>query len=294
MKHILLIFVSLSLFSFMGCEDFFETTIDLDPPKHEPKLALVAAAKAGDDQILVKLTKSAGILEPDSLLKTIAGAQFSVTLNGNSISAEEFYGPNNQTLYKLKLPGDLKEGDEVSIKVDYPGFKTLETKATVPEIPRISNAKYTVNGGKNEEGDDISKLTFDYASGLKVAYFKIESTEEIIYCSVYDDFGACIEYDTFIYTSNMKINDAAAVKENYAKKKIEDGVKKNYTCQTYRTNEITCTITSLSQEAYDYEISRIQYNESIDNPFATPVNVKSNIINGFGYFILNNQLVFKP
>jgi hypothetical protein len=296
MKQIIILFISFTIISLYSCEDFFETTITIDPPKHEPKLALIAIGNEGDVEIIARLTQSAGILEADSLVKPISNAKFNATLNGKSVAVTEVRDLENEPVYKISLGQALVANDVVEIKVDFPGFKTLEAKAKLPVKPSVTNIVFTREGGKDGFGDQISKLSFDYESSDPTSFFKVEVGEEVYFCTDFDPITYdCLKYDTTLYYNPLTINDPSVTTEGYVKKKIEDGKKKNYIGQIYRNDvKRTFYIVNMSEESFEYEVSKIQYENSVDNPFATPVNVKTNIINGFGYFALNNTYVFTP
>jgi hypothetical protein len=60
----------------------------------------------------------------------------------------------------------------------------------------------------------------------------------------------------------------------------------NYNQDTLPTLEVY----RLTEDAYRYAVSRYAYENSVDNPFAEPVNVHNNVSEGYGYFVLSNGL----
>ena len=294
----LYLIAGLTFLALGGCEDFFETTIEIDPPAHVPKLSLVGSAIVGDTDIALRLSKTAGILEDDSLLSTVPGAKFTSTLNDEPVTTYPFGGFNGEVIYIIEFGRPLKAGDVLKIKVEKEGFTSIETEAVVPKLPEISNAYFQLEGGKNEEGDEISKFTFDLASNEENTYFTVSANINNVYCQIYDiNDGSCLLYDTLTYIELLEIKDPSTINGNYGRKKSGDGFKKNFTCTNYRfydtsqSDELLFTI--YSKPSFDYEVSKLQYYDSNDNPFSTPVNVKSTVINGYGNISLNNTLKIK-
>ncbi|MEL6355444.1 MAG: DUF4249 family protein, partial [Bacteroidota bacterium] len=63
----------------------------------------------------------------------------------------------------------------------------------------------------------------------------------------------------------------------------------------YQSNLTVLEMISLTEDGYRFLVSKQAYEESIDNPFAEPVNVHNNITNGYGIFMLSNrsEIVFR-
>src|SRR5690606_27500244 len=103
-----------------GCDDFFETTLEIDPPKHNPKLVLNLFANGTDEAFYIRLGKSSAWEEALSLngsnqdLDKIFDGDVEVFVNGIS-----------QTVYDIDtlvytqafyVPGGLTPGDKVEVK----------------------------------------------------------------------------------------------------------------------------------------------------------------------------------
>ena len=84
-KSILYI-IAISFFLILtSCEDFFETTLELDPPPFEKTLVIDHLAYTGRDTIDFRISTNAGILENIEIYDlNINDAEVKLTVNGQS------------------------------------------------------------------------------------------------------------------------------------------------------------------------------------------------------------------
>lgn len=291
------IYFILSTCILMSCEDFFDTTIDIDPPKHEEKLVIIGNAEAGDSVVNFTMSKTVEILGVDSTLKFIAGVKIDAKFNNNPIAVSQKV-LDDIPYYQIVLPQHLKSYDKINIKATYQDLPVLEVESITPQAPEITNIKFEYDGGKNQQGDLVSKLSFDYKNTQDVVYLSTLSNLFYIRCLEFDDNFNCIRSDTFNYKSSLSNSDPRAINSTYFKKeKSVDGdmIRYNGTIYRYSLNEkdVRFEVITMTEPIGNYEISKINYYNSRDNPFATPVNVQSNVKNGFGALALNNVIRIK-
>ena len=65
MKYFSRLYVPLIIivFTFSGCEDTFETTLEINPPEHTDRLVVHAYGSTNGEDLKVHLTQSSGLLE---------------------------------------------------------------------------------------------------------------------------------------------------------------------------------------------------------------------------------------
>jgi hypothetical protein len=300
MKIINKFLMLLCFFTFLGCEDFFETTIEIDPPKYEPRIAINSVVENGDTEMIVVLTKSTGILEiEDNIDITLPGAKIDFKLNGVNITTIQERRFPAEGYYEIDLPSALKVGDKIEMKVTYPNLPVAEVTSIIPAIPTISNVKYQQDGGKNIDGSEVSKITFDLTSDV-ASYFRCDVKINSIYCRSFDTKNMCSNYDTANYAQPIEFTDPSVIDATFVKKSANDPRTKTYIGTTYRNFNIAGSskgteieIYTLDEATYNYEVSKFLYYQSTDNPFATPVNIKSNVKNGYGGIQIYNKFSFK-
>ena len=108
-KYIFPISALLFFISLTSCEDFFETTLELDPPPFETTLVIDCVAHTGQDSIEMRISRNAGILENIDVNELgLNDADVVLTINGVSSKAEyffdefSFHNRNNYFLLHLK------------------------------------------------------------------------------------------------------------------------------------------------------------------------------------------------
>ncbi len=303
----------LLILTLSSCEDFFETNIEIDPPKYEKKLAIVGKAKAGDSIIILNISESIGVLEQDSLMKGKSGVLVNASINGiksnvKEIQVETYDGSFNQqkTIYApryiIEIPQGLKPGDLVKIEAKYGSLPVAKVETKVPIKPTVSNQVLTKEAGKNIDSEDISKLTFDYNISDPNIYLIGYSGIQSIYCSsstTINGVYTCNKMDTLVYSTLISFQDPDAAKGYYLKKKNEDLSPKKLTLTFSRSlfdikkvnnNEKPfITLNNYNLDGYQYLLSLSSLYDADDNPFATPVNVKSNITGGLGILLLSYE-----
>jgi hypothetical protein len=291
----------------ISCEDFFETSIEIEPPKYDKLLTIVGKANAGDAEVILKISETIGVLDNDSLLKGNSGVNVIAKLNNSILNVKEILGRGNlgnpEPRYAIEVPQKLKSGDKLSIEAKYKNLPMASVEAIIPAYPIVDNIKFTKDAGKNAEGDDISKLTFDYKTLEPNIYLTGYFVYQNINCSLRefkDGRYVCSKYDTSAYKQNINFQDPDTALEYYLKKSNTDQSKKEITmtfAQGLFDNNVNNNLYKpfvlleiYGKDGYEYLVSAANYNNSYDNPFATPVNVKSNIVNGYGILLLSNSV----
>jgi hypothetical protein len=285
-------FVStLFAFGLVSCEDFFSTTLTLEDPPYESRLVIKGIAYSGEDTMLINVSKSIGVLENDSLLKVLEGVDIDAKLNNTFVDVEEkkYYGI---TTYKLRFGHKLRAGDQLSINAQYKDYPIASTIEIMPQDIVLSDVKVNVEKGVGIFEDSILKTRFEISS-IEDIYFSVYHVDTFRICRDFDTITFdCILFENFINKAYHTINDVNTVNDRFGKKS-KDPMKKLFTSDSYKSNEKGIPhiyIDQISKNTYDHLISKDLYFENNDNPFGTPVNVKSNVINGYGNISLINRI----
>jgi hypothetical protein len=306
-KKILLyrgLFTLLIAGSLASCENFFETTITIDPPPTIESLVLQGRASRGDKEIRFRITEALPILS-DQNFEVPSNLEVKVLHNGVSAMIDTVWSidiSTNQskfTHHKATLNDTLKVGDVIVITVAHPDYKAIRVTDTVPPMVEVIDPIY-----KKESLED-----FD--GRFNPIEFKINSKEPIVYiianlstlypggrCEEFDSkTGVCIKRDTVYNNNRLTFNDpdvitysSAYIRHSETKNsKVYKGQSRSwfYGSQPFDANP-KLEVFAINKKYYDFLISEKNYAESTDNPFSTAVNVITNVENGLGFFGLTN------
>jgi len=183
---------------------------------------------------------------------------------------------------------------EYKVVVEHPDYKNVEASDIVPNavsISSIDTQRITTAGGweeyqgkvkfKDPEGEDNY-----YMIEVHVTYrYQIDSTTEEVnsykmYLNTTDPSVPGNDGLNAVYSDQLVFTD-----RNFDGKEYEFPVNMEiWAFDGENNNEIELRLYSLSRTAYNYFISLDQYEKTRDNPFATPVQVFSNVESGFGIF----------
>lgn len=282
-----IVFLSLS-----SCEDAFTTIIELDPPKFEPAIVLQSEIANGSDFVIFNVSRNYGVLEdpfndPDNYLLNDAKLIFSV--NGLTYQGVNTIDPPNSfDNFEVSLAQPIKAGDVLLCTVSNPGFKDIIARTQVPEPTIINNVKFVENGGLDQSGDERSKIVIDFDDPPGRNFYMIDV--------MINDFGP-----SFRPISISSIDPSVSESHRAFTLLVEDSSfdrkRKLLDVLFFRLEEaralgnIRLSWRTISEEYYKYSKTFLNYQNSKDNPFATPVNVFTNIENGLGIFSAYNEQI---
>lgn len=278
--------------SLTSCEDFFETTLELDPPPFEKTLVIDLVAHAGLDTLELRISRNAGILENIDVEELgIADAEVVFSVNGNKISAQYFqdeFQNQNRNNYRAVLSSPLKTDDVVLIEVNHKDFEKATSLIRILPHTEIFSAVFTEDGGLDREGEEKSKVTIK----LKDLPGKNFYAVQILAPDWNDNLTAT-------YVSSLD----PAVFESYEDDIVlltddgYDGKEKTIDFQIYRLTKesvegrIKLAWYNISEDFYKYSRSLLAHKNTADNPFGTPVPVTTNIEGGTGIFAIHSQQI---
>lgn len=284
----------LALLFFMGCE----TVVDVDVPKNPPKLVLNSTLNE-NDFIGVNLSESRYILD-DTDFRFITGAKVDIyedgafletlpdSTNGNYISAT--HKPERGKSYKViaSKPGF----DEVSAEVTLPIDTVKVLEITVDTI-QISNYDYIQNYTRFNVKiqDDGTKKNF-YTVSLITEYYYYEYdysfSPPVLLDSTYTKYLDYIESrdpifeDFSSYDRQLLFNDELFNGNIYTVPILSSYY--DYEADYPERGSVTFTliIGNTSESYYQYNITSSLQDWTNNDPFAQPVQVYTNITNGYG------------
>lgn len=281
-------------------EDSFSQTVDIPIPEHEPLPALTLDLRSGDTIANTILDLSRGILEEED--RTFGNKTVELYRNDVLLAASD---PNSTAIRSFNLALETPIGTEAATyrlvgMID--GFPEVDATQEMPAQPDFTLVSYEPQGAIDIDGFRTDEIVFDLMDDPDAEDyygFRVTNTpQDQIFCffdpnrqmEVCDTFRNDFVNDYFLQSPDPLLNEASGYGLVLSDQSFNGNTYRvriqadNYNQDTLPTLEVF----RLTEDAYRYAVSRLAYEDSVDNPFAEPVNVHNNVANGYGYFVLSN------
>ncbi len=295
---------ALRLFPFLTALCACEQVIEPDLPEHPPRLVLQAFFTS-DGAWTAHVARSFGILEPQSVHggSLVDDAAVELLAGDRVVGKLEF----NYTVVAYVFEGGaLQAGETYSLRVTAPGFETVRATDTVPGPVPTSVRLYRPRasaGSESGAGRDLSiELEIQDPPGeanyYQISLFRVyEGREE----------GEARDFiPAFRREENFSTKDPSILADNsvdgspfeeggfegkapYFRDTLFDGSTHEIELSTDFAggpdfSEIRLQVLYISEAYYEYLKTARLHHDTLDNPFAEPLNVYSNVENGYGIF----------
>ena len=286
-------------------EDPFSTTVELDIPEHEPLPVLSVDLRSGDSVLYAAVGFSYGILDNPVIPVT----QPILTLRkGEELLLQQPVDQLSVIRGGISLPLPDRIADEpgtYTASLEYPGFEVVTATQQMPPPPVVSNVSYEADGTINQEGYIADEIEFDLQDNPATKDYYGVSLRGLRY-------NYNVEFDTV--TGDFNVIDSTLVSDgggfyilspdpllregaNYSVVFTDEGLptgpyRVRLSVERYNDNEIELLVGRITEDAYRYAVSKTAFVNAGDNPFAEPVNVHTNVENGYGQFLMGNVLTF--
>lgn len=294
MKNTLIFLLLITLGS---CEDFFETTIKVDPPDFTTQLVVHMYINDLNDTLKAGVGKSIGSLatvnSQDDFLINDAIVQLKnnngeVIYELNNIEAAEDSNIN----YALVLNSNFNGDDQLfKLEISHPVLGKATAEQTMPRPVVISEPKFKKDAGVDVDGFKYSTVNFkihDPAGQENYYQIKILFSDETEDRSYYigswsNDPIFSVSYDSDALLLSDKTFDG---------KDFPVKIPVNVYSEDDFQDKLFIEIKGISKDFYLYARSMNIYQESDDFGFSEPVSVYNNIINGLGIFSLSSRKLY--
>ena len=293
MKYLYQLFIPLLILAvtFSGCDDAFETTLEIDPPAHTDRLVIHAYGSTNGEDLKVHLTRSSALLD-DINNNLISGAKVTLWKGQEEIAELQEVTSGSDFRFNYILPeGSItyEKGTTYRLEVQADGFETAIGTATVPNDIPLLKQKFEEDGTSLESGDFNSEIEIEFQDPANQENFYevgvvllINNGGNPYYDEVYTETYDPAAQEGISY-SNLIINDLSF-----------DGELKNLPLIIERFDEqavdnmyVLWRITS--EGHYLFNKTARKQDDLNENPFSSPVQVYSNIENGIGIFSIMNE-----
>ncbi|MCB0557591.1 MAG: DUF4249 domain-containing protein [Lewinellaceae bacterium] len=287
--------LSFSLFLLAGCDsDRFSQVVEVEIPEHESRLVLNARFSSLDTGVTALVANSLGILDT-SAYDIPEDAAVRLFRDGEWVGGDFFFLPD-KLKYFLSLDEPLGTAPRLyRMEVSAPGYEPISAEQVMPVPASIQSLRVERDGAIDGEGrraDGIEVQLNDPAD--EENYYALAFFYEI---SEGQPGGDTITYSNPVYASTLdQVVQYGYHYEQVFTDKSFNGSSYTVSLYTYQgalpegqgNARLVARLYTLSRDAFLYDLSLRQYYDALDNPFAEPVTVHSNIEGGYGIFALSS------
>lgn len=266
-----------------------EKAIPLDQDEVEPRIAVNGLFSAGDT-IIIHLSESRDILY-DGSLPALTGATAKLYDVNNNLIGDFIHQADGYYQLSNYLP---VAGATYRLEISNPGFKSVSAQSSAPSILSI-NSMDTLRKGVNMQ----YSIAFN-DNGAEKNFYAI-TVKKVV--SHLDPWGTGEPYtfeNPYFYTTEAFVQNNSPDVDGKIWGSImlfSDATFNGGTCTFTAEHDlfgegsfpddsifVVVGLHSLSEDYFKYSTSLDKYQESEGDPFAQPVQVYSNIEDGFGIF----------
>lgn len=280
-------FWAVCICSFFGCDEgSFSQVVDVEIPKHDPKLAIKCTIAEGDTLLECLVSHSLKIDDPSNF-RLIDDATVLLFRDG-VLFAEMEYDTFTKTYREYLTMPFIAEGT-YRLEVSAPEFETESAIQESPTLVPIQEIRFEEDGAilaDGERGHQIDVIWSDPAEEANYYSLDIYVSDpgsDILVQRYTETLDPTIEYgideESLIDDTsfNGKTFTARLAISNLYDQFLEPGGK------------LHAVLTHMTRDGYLYSRSRELYELSRDNPFVEPVVVHSNVEGGYGIFTIERS-----
>jgi len=295
MKNIIKLFSFLFvILLFASCEDFFETTLDIDPPEFEELLVIHAYANGRTNELEVSVAKSVGLLDSPSRSGNdlINNAEVKLITESGTYTLQATTSDNFPVNYVL--PANTVEfvgGQTYTLEVIAEGFPTATAVSTMPLQATIGDIDFELDG-PSDGFDDYSSIEFTLSDpeGIENYYesFFLERSvvngQDFFSPSRYLDYLDPVMEEGLSYDSVQLRDDSFDGLDKSVQLLVDEWLASGNNPDIFLIDDLFVIFRDVSFAHYKYNVTAVQNNRTSENPFVSPVQVYTNIENGIGVF----------
>jgi hypothetical protein len=280
-----------------------EKAIVVDIPKKEPKLVVFSWLNK-DKVIEVKVTKSLHILESPNIgsqgMDEFLVKNATPVIYENNASIDTLVYDAQNRSYKSLKNAKIRDGYTYTIKVSAAGFAEVTAQTTVPVQSVIASLTHVRNARTNSEGEELDDVIIKLDDPVGKNYYLVRlfpatygtmNPEYPVDCVNTTDKDLEVVGDSDPMGNNCFDGNYLLMKDlNFEGRQKQLRISAPSHQLETRANpgqqvaRPYVKVFQITEDYFRYLKSHGAYQNSDDNPFAEPVNVYNNIVNGYGIF----------
>jgi hypothetical protein len=263
-----------------------QKTIEFDGEVKDPKLVVNSIFNT-EDTFRVHISNSLSLVDGASL-RFIKNATVKLYDENDALVSTPLHTQNG---YYMDETFQFEENKQYRVEVERDGFNTITATDKIPATIQVSNVD--TQKVVSSEGFEQAQVTVEFDDPEGENFYMVEVRMEYYY--KWDSFEYSGWETAYLNTLDPNIegntgtgayyNDKLILKDNNFdgnNYKLRFNVDQYLFENEYRNIEVR--FYSLSESVFNYFTSVERYQNVQGNPFATPVQVFSNVENGFGIF----------
>lgn len=291
-----IVLIAFLLILLSACEEAFTTTLKIDPPAHEPQMAVhLIVRDNATDLIAGSITESRGILDPEPDQSNVSTALMNLSTPQWTIGPFQYnsgsYG--NRTNFKAVLPGRVEQnGSQFDLSIDHDVFPQVQASAVMPQRVGIKDIVFVADSGINGDSEEVSGIDFTIQDpGGVENFYEIQihlyDTIQQTILSSYSIFS----FDPNTFTGINGEFDILMQDNTFDGQDHEISILLDRQIDVLNTNRVLMLVwRSITEDLFLYSRSVNLQNDSEDfGPFAEPVSIHTNVNGGYGIFGLSTE-----
>jgi hypothetical protein len=292
----------IAVLSILFCSCERETEVKMPP--RVPKL--VAEAGQWQNQMpVVRISRTRGVTDPDSLNRSTdpwVVKNVKALLFENGILRDSLRYDVNSEKYKATI-ARIQPGNTYKLTLSATGYPDAEASSYTPSLVTINSLIYNRNVRPDRQGYMLDEIRLSFADdpGTEDYYLVriMNSSHNFNYCITTNDKDVeKLVYDDPLYPDDCISSDRVLLSD----------VNFNGTIKTLVLNvgagqlepapgpggrliRSTVELLHINKDYFKYIKSLNSYDNAVDNPFAEPVNLYTNVKNGYGFFTTFGRVV---
>jgi hypothetical protein len=266
--------------------------VDVDVPVNPPKITLNALFN-NDSVWTLQLLKSKYILDKADFQPI---TEATVTLFEDGIQFDELvsHGNGYYTSPRNKIPA---QGKIYQVQASASGMESIQAQSSIPSsvTPKAIELNSSDGTGSMGEFNHTVDVTFDDDPSAE-NFYEIELWMESFHIDEQTEDTIFHHWPIYIYTDDPAFDGVSSNGIVFDDKSF-NGHEKKLNIKTSAFGSGTHTFylhfKTLSKDLYKYIVTTQLQENSSGDPFAQPVHVYNNIINGFGIFGGYNEKIVK-
>lgn len=286
--------------SYYSCADSFSTTVEIEAPPYEKAMVFFTLNSIGDTSIIYNIGRNRALLEAGDISDFyITDADVFITnlSTGVNYNSDDNAIDFDQGFFNMEgVSTDFfKSGEQYQYVLEHPDFPRSETTLTFPNQGELIDISYKYIDGIDEEGDEASSLTFTIVDDPdEINFYEFEART----ISEFDPQQ--IPRSFWVFTADPVAEKGIPDDNLFFKDESFNGETKEVTVKFDRSlfdpdsdNSLDISWRSINQGYYNYLITLDRSLISNDNPFVAPVQVTTNVNEGFGAIGLRNEVIYQ-
>ncbi len=276
------------VFMFCACEDFFESTVSIDPPEPEDLMFVSSTIGIGDSVIHASVTRTVSIANLNDPINSsiLSDADVRIRKEGSGEEVVLEYSELGQTpvFYHADIPeGFYVPGENYTFSAEHASYPRAYITESFPEKVEIAEISFEEDGGVNEEGYERSRISFSFQDPPGKQFYEVLIIEQSLH-PTHPQYNT-----TYSDSTDPSVSRGAIYHSNIIDDNLFDGEYKTIALRIHNQSKeeakkrLNVRLRNVSESYYRFSKTKFARDEfGDDNPFQSPVQLYSNVNDGLG------------